>query len=184
MEVSGDIHASATLPPGSSPRYARGGPQRRSWPIGKDKYGTLTFLSLVLCLSVCLSAFILCLFCLVFHVSFPLIFPVFVSYFYLILSFFIFCYFLFSHIFCINSFLLPFLSFHDNQGCLFYISWLEVFGTTQSLHSVLEDLSGLKHIRRPYPNVIDIVAWHLHYKAPEAHGLGWRGEIRDGRSLS
>jgi hypothetical protein len=103
---------------------------------------------------------------------------------YIILSFFVFCYFIFSHIFCLNSFLLPLLSFRDNQGCLFYISWFELFGTTQPLHSVLEDLSGLKHIRRPYPYVTDIVARRPHYKAPGAHGLGWRGEIRDGRSLS
>ena len=80
-------------------------------------------------LSVCLSAFLLCLFCLMFYISFPPIFPAFVS-FYLIFSFFIFSYFLFSHIFCPNSFLLLFLSFHDNQGCLVYISWLELSRTT------------------------------------------------------
>jgi len=47
-------------------------------PLEKtNTYGTITFLSLVFCL----SAFILCLFPLVFHVSFPPIFPVFVSFF-------------------------------------------------------------------------------------------------------
>ena len=147
-----------------------------------EKTTVVRLLSYPCLLSVCQSAFVLCLFYIVFHISFPPLFPVFL----LFASFF---HSSFSVTFSFSHFLpkfisTAFLSFHDNQGCLFYISWHELFGKTQPLPWVLEDLSYLKHIRRPYPNVIGIVTWDPHCKAPGAYGLGWRGEIRDRGSLS